>query len=258
MKHLPVAFVLLSCLTLLQPLTAEEDKTQTLPKESTKDRKIRHKKVAKRRQGLVLMVHRGATRIAPENTLMAYRAAVERGADGCEIDIRKTKDGVLVLFHDPSVKRMLQGEGTIRDLTLAQLRKIRFRGNNSKVPTFVEFLRLARKQAMLIHLDVKVPGVQDRIIKLLDKADMWDHIVEVNAGNADRIRNHQKVKLLRYKGWYPHPKPSDERLQKFLASPGEMVFLKWDPKAIAARLRKAQKTIEACSVHEASDQPVEK
>ena len=50
--------------------------------------------------GTVVMVHRGAAAFAPENTLEAYAAALDYGADGCEVDLRRTADGVLVLFHD--------------------------------------------------------------------------------------------------------------------------------------------------------------
>jgi hypothetical protein len=68
--------------------------------ESAKHREARHRKIARRRVGPVVIVHRGAWAFAPENTLEAYSAAMDYGADGCEIDIRRTADGVLVMFHD--------------------------------------------------------------------------------------------------------------------------------------------------------------
>src|SRR5437867_273987 len=60
----------------------------------------RHSRVAQRRSGVEIVCHRGAWLFAQENTLEAYRATFELGADGNEIDIRVTRDGVLVCFHD--------------------------------------------------------------------------------------------------------------------------------------------------------------
>lgn len=61
----------------------------------------RHAQVAARRQQTIVLCHRGAQEFAHENTLEAYRATFELGGDGNEIDIRGTKDGVVVCFHEP-------------------------------------------------------------------------------------------------------------------------------------------------------------
>src|SRR5437016_485271 len=87
--------------------------TRTIPPESPKDRELRHARVAERRAGTVLICHRGGSTLATENTLEAYAAAMDYGADGCEIDLRKTTDGVLVLFHDDVLDRLSDGFGQI-------------------------------------------------------------------------------------------------------------------------------------------------
>lgn len=223
-----------------------------LPAESPEAAVARHKRVAKRRQSLVIMLHRGATKHAPENTLEACKAAMDRGADGVEIDIRKSADGVLYLFHDDTVDRMLAGDGNVKARTYAQLVALPFRNphgladENTRVPTFVSLLALARQRAMLLHLDIKDPGCEDRIIELLDAAEMWDHVVTVNNYNADRIRSHKKLKMLDYKGWFPQPDPpaDAEQVKKFLDRPGEMVFLKGEPDvAVKALGRKVHKPV---------------
>src|SRR5262245_25766645 len=70
------------------------------PPETPEAREARRRRVAARRAGPAVIVHRGASAFAPENTLAAYAAALAQGADGCEVDVRRTRDGVLVLFHD--------------------------------------------------------------------------------------------------------------------------------------------------------------
>ena len=70
------------------------------------------------------MVHRGAIKEAPENTLEAYAAAMDLGADGVEIDVRRTADGVLYLFHDDTLDRMTKGSGKVRNVTYYELLRL--------------------------------------------------------------------------------------------------------------------------------------
>jgi hypothetical protein len=212
----------------------------TVPPETLASSAARLHKVAERRRGTPILVHRGAWQIAPENTLEAYAAAMDYGADGVEIDIRRSKDGVLYLLHDDTLDRTTSGTGKASDLTYYQLLQFTAKGapgGDTRIPTLAAVLVLVRQRAALLHLDVKEPGLQDDIIRMLDAADVWDHIVEVNAGNAERIRSHPKVKLLAYKGWIPgdYKQPDWDAVKAFLNQPGRMVFCE-DPRLAAKAL----------------------
>ena len=63
------------------------------------------------------IAHRGANSLAPENTLAAFRKAVELGSDGFELDVQFSKDGKLVVIHDEKVDRTTNGKGLVNDLT---------------------------------------------------------------------------------------------------------------------------------------------
>ncbi|UCG49214.1 MAG: glycerophosphodiester phosphodiesterase family protein [Phycisphaerales bacterium] len=234
-----------------------------IPPESAEAKARRVKRVAERRAGIPVMVHRGATTEAPENTLEAYSAAMDLGADGVEIDIRRSKDGVLYLFHDDTLDRLTNSTGKVRELTYYELlsitpKDIHGRANSqTRPPTLAAFLVLARRRAMLIHLDIKEAGLQDEIVRMFDQADIWPHICEVNGGNADRIRPpddpnrhdpnapYNKVGLIPYKGWAPTGDHKDEKAIEAARAwlpkePGrQMVFCK-DPrltvKAMGRRL----------------------
>src|SRR5678815_3126144 len=84
------------------PVGAAQDSefVRQLSKESEQKRAERHARIAQRRAGPIVIVHRGASATAPENTIEAYAAAMDLGADGCEVDLRLTHDGVIVMFHD--------------------------------------------------------------------------------------------------------------------------------------------------------------
>ena len=262
MKKMPIALLLIS----LSLTSAKADELVLgyithIPPESKQSRKRRHKIIAKRRAGIPLMVHRGATKEAPENTLEAYAAAMDLGADGVEIDVRRSKDGVLYLFHDETLDRETNGSGKVRDVTYYELlkltpKRIYGRANrDTRPPTLAAFLVLARRRAMLLHLDIKESGIQNELSDMLDKMDMWDHVVEVNAGNAERIRPpddpnnrdpnapYNKVRLIHYKGWTPTWGESDEEIVKAIKKwlptklGKQMVFCK-DPRLPAKAMGK--------------------
>lgn len=72
----------------------------------------------------LIVAHRGASALAPENTLAAFRRAIDDGAEGIEFDVRLAKDGVAVVFHDATLKRTALRDGNIADFTSTELAKI--------------------------------------------------------------------------------------------------------------------------------------
>lgn len=263
-----MGIVLLFILLSLTPAKANEvvlGYITQIPPESEVAREKRHEVVARRRAGIPLLVHRGASKEAPENTLEAYAAAMDLGADGVEIDVRRSKDGVLYLFHDDTLDRETNGSGKVKDVTYYELlqltpKRIYGRANkNIRPPTLAAFLVLARQRAMLLHLDIKEPGIQDELAGMLEKMDMWDHIVEVNGGNAERLRPpddpknwdskapYNKVRLIPYKGWAPTWDGPDEDIIKAIqewmpTEPGKQMVFCDDPclpaKAMGKRILK--------------------
>jgi glycerophosphoryl diester phosphodiesterase len=88
-----------------------------IPAETPADAMRRHEQVAERRKGTDIICHRGASEFAHKNTLEAFRATFELGSDGNEFDIRLTKDGVLVVFHDDMLDRLLSAYGDVSELS---------------------------------------------------------------------------------------------------------------------------------------------
>lgn len=106
-----------------------------------------------------ICAHRGENRVHPENTLSAFRAAVDMGAHMIEFDVRLTKDKRPVIMHDKTVDRTTNGKGQVSDLTFEQIRKLdagswkseKFKGE--KVPTLEEVLDVMPENVWLnVHL----------------------------------------------------------------------------------------------------------
>ncbi len=151
-----------------------------------------------------VLCHRGASEFAHENTLEAYRATFELGADGNEIDIRITKDGVLVCFHDDMLDQLLEGYGDVSEYTWDELQRFTFRapgrfGDQCRIPTLVEVFELHRENAGLMHLDIKRPNLDKAIADLLDRMDLWDHVAHCNLDNGGVILQNPHLRLCRYK-----------------------------------------------------------
>jgi glycerophosphoryl diester phosphodiesterase len=99
----------------------------------------------------MVVAHRGASVEQPENTIAAFEAAIDAGADAVEFDVRMTADGYAVVMHDPDVSRTTNGTGLVSEMTLVEIRKL-------GVPTIEEALRcLAGRAAADIEIK-NLPG----------------------------------------------------------------------------------------------------
>ncbi|MFC7060536.1 glycerophosphodiester phosphodiesterase [Halobacillus seohaensis] len=121
----------------------------------------------------LIYAHRGASKIAPENTLPAYQLASESGADGLEIDVQLTKDRVPVIIHDESVHRTTNGTGFVQDYTLEQMKKLDagswFSTNFSdcSILTLDEFLCWFQPLSMVLNVELKTNVIEYKDIELI-------------------------------------------------------------------------------------------
>jgi glycerophosphoryl diester phosphodiesterase len=106
------------------------------------------------RDRFVVIAHRGAHETVPENTLEAYQLAASVGVDYAEMDLRTTKDGVLINMHDSTVDRTTNGKGKVSDLDWAQISKLKI-NETYRVPTFREVLATLRRGKVNLYLDFK-------------------------------------------------------------------------------------------------------
>ncbi len=122
--------------------------------------------------GHPIIGHRGASGLAPENTLASFDLAIEHGAEAVEFDVRLTADGEAVVFHDPTLERTTDGTGAIAALRLADLASIDagarftsddgirfpFRGQGIRIPTLREVLARYPHLPLLVELKVAEAG----------------------------------------------------------------------------------------------------
>lgn len=133
--------------------------------------------------GLKIFAHRGSTEGgATENTLEAFRFALDSGVKYLETDIQVTKDGVAVLFHDDDLSRVAGIDKKISDLTLNELERIRL-GDTSRIPTLSE--ALARFTEANWNIDIKAAGATQPTAQAILAAKAQDRVL-VSSFSAKR------------------------------------------------------------------------
>ncbi len=136
---------------------------------------------AEQARRIVVIAHRGEHLHHPENTLPAFQAAIEAGADFFELDVRTTADGKFVLMHDGTVNRTTNGEGAVAKMTLSQIAELDagIRSGpgfvHTSVPRLDEALALA-KDKIGVYVDSKAISAAD-VVAAIERAQMQDHAV---------------------------------------------------------------------------------
>jgi glycerophosphoryl diester phosphodiesterase len=146
--------------------------------------------------------HRGAPKVAPENTLASFQEARELGADGVELDVMLCADGEVVISHDFSVERTTNGHGRVRELTLAQLKALdagswfaaQFAAE--RIPTLREVVQWAGED-MLLNIELKsmsirADGLEEKVIGII-REHRIEHRTVVSSFNPFALRRVKKM-----------------------------------------------------------------
>jgi glycerophosphoryl diester phosphodiesterase len=154
----------------------------------------------------VNLAHRGASDMAPENTIEAFRLAVEEGAGGLELDVHMTRDGHIVVIHDATVDRTTSGSGAVSEMTLDELRRLDaghnfspdggptrpYRGRGVRVPTLGEVLEEFPGVAVNIDIKAGTLGIEETVFGVLRGANALGRALVVSTHHAT-VRRFRKV-----------------------------------------------------------------
>jgi len=151
-----------------------------------------------------IVAHRGASYYEPENTIRAFKRALEMSADVIEFDVRVSGDGVPVVIHDPSVDRTTNGHGLVKDLTLEELKKLDA-GLGEKIPTLQETLEFL-KGKVNIFIEIKTDEAVPLIAECVERFNLWDDVMFISF-NKDHLLKIREYRDLAYTGFiYINPK----------------------------------------------------
>ena len=154
------------------------------------------------------IAHRGYSGAYPENTMPAFEAAVEAGADGIEFYVQFTKDGALVIMHDETVDRTTDGHGFVKDHTLAELKSLdasaAFKGRYGivRVPTLEEYLESVKDLDFLTNIELKTgvfeyDGIEKAVTDLVRRYRLQERVIISSFNHYSVLRAHAAAPEIR-------------------------------------------------------------
>ena len=160
-------------------------------KAATRAEQIRKQLLTCDESSVIVVAHRADWRNFPENSLEAIQSSIDMGVDMLEIDVQRTKDGVLMLMHDHNLDRMTNGSGNIAETTWEEISKLNLKDHQGnlteyKVPTLEQALLLC-KDRIMINLD-KADRYFDEVFALLEKTGTTNLIVMKGGQPANQVK----------------------------------------------------------------------
>ncbi len=118
----------------------------------------------------LIIGHRGASAVAPENTIAAFEAAIEAGADGIEFDVRLSRDGVPVVIHDETLYRTAGVRRRVADMSADQL-------SGFDVPSLAQLFELFKSNDLILYLEMKEVEVAEKCCRLIEQYRFKDRVI---------------------------------------------------------------------------------
>jgi glycerophosphoryl diester phosphodiesterase len=159
--------------------------------------------------------HKGAAGLEPENTLRSLRRALELGVDMVEFDVRRTRDGAIVLLHAEELAETTNGQGRVGDWTLSDLRQLDA-GRGERIPTLEEAIETVRGRARML-VDLKETGWEDALVRVL-RAMRVEHQAMVSSLIASSLQR-LKARNPTLKASFSYPEDKGGASQKPYLAP---------------------------------------
>ena len=146
--------------------------------------------------------HRGSAGTSPENTMKSFEEAEKAGADGIELDVQMTKDGVLVVIHDEKVDRTTKGKGWVKDFTFQSIRKLdasyKFseKGSFSQIPSLTEVFKWAKTNSMLLNVELKnglidYKDLEEKVINMVYSHHLEQRVILSSFNHYSIVKCHE-------------------------------------------------------------------
>lgn len=161
--------------------------------------------------------HRGASEYYPENTLSSFYRGIDMGANGIENDIQRTKDGVLVVFHDDNLKRVTGKDALVRDLTYAELMELTVTndktGRSDKILTLDDFIKYIAWRDLTYAIEIKERGIVSEVMDKLDEAGLRERTI-ITSFDYEELSDAYKLGRGYRLGWLYWGKTDSKRIEK--------------------------------------------
>ncbi len=181
---------------------------------------------------MLKIAHRGASGNFPENTVCAFRAAIDAGAEMCELDVQLSRDGAIVVIHDETVERTTDGKGEVAELTLEELKRLdagaKFKGGavkGERIPTLDEVFSVTSGKCGL-NIELKAGGLEHQVAQIMQARNaLADSIV--SSFDWEYLKNIQQLHFNIRVGLLAEEKPVD-LMMNAVAMRAHSINPRWD------------------------------
>ena len=172
-------------------------------------------------KGFINYAHRGASEYLPENTLLSFYTGVYMKANGIETDVRHTKDGTLVLFHDNSLERVTGDPRSVEECTLAELMELDVKkdGYADKIVVFEDFLKKFAFRDIVFAIELKGADVEAQTLEMAKEFGIMEKTTFTSFA-FEYIQTIKKLEPTARVGWLTSD-TSDGAIERLLAIGGE-------------------------------------
>ena len=147
---------------------------------------------------MINFAHRGFKGEYPENTMLAFKKAIEAGASGIELDVHLSKDGEIVIIHDETLERTTDGSGLVGEKTLDQLKDLNASKNYpdckvQRILTLKEYFDFAKDYEIITNIELKTsiidyPGIEEKVYKVIKEYGVEEKIIISSFNHNSLIR----------------------------------------------------------------------
>ncbi len=155
-----------------------------------------------------IFAHRGYSGKYPENTMIAFKKALECGVDGIELDVQLTKDGEVVIIHDETIDRTTTGKGFVVDYTYEELEKFdasfKFKDLGfNKIPTLREYFQLVKDYDIVTNVELKTGineylGIEEKVWELIKEYNLEEKVIISSFNHFSVMRMKDIAPQLKY------------------------------------------------------------
>ncbi|MBO7707534.1 MAG: hypothetical protein J6S42_02510 [Thermoguttaceae bacterium] len=166
-----------------------------------------------------VVAHRGFSGIKPENTLAAFRAAVDVGANGAECDIRRAADGVIYIMHDGNFKRTAGHDVAAGTIPYSEIESFDA-GEGEKIPTLESYLTLLKGTATRPIIEVKEDGFEEQLVEMIRAFELEKTavVIDFSAARVKKIRELAPEICVAWLCGFNNETPEDEIVEKIIAT----------------------------------------
>lgn len=172
--------------------------------------------------------HRGASQYAPENTMSAFDMALQLKANGIELDLQKTKDGKIVIFHDNQIDNKSNKTGKISDYTYQELLNFDFgswfdlKYKGEKIVLFEDFAKKYLSKELTFAIELKQEGIEKETLGIIKKYATHDNIY-ITSFNYKALENMRKLDSNIKLSWLIEEKINKNNIDKLLKINGTQI-----------------------------------